>query len=223
MKLSMAQIAGYAIAAGFPPAEVGTATAVAMAESGGETTASNRNSNGSYDYGLWQINTIHGALLQQGDKFNPLDNAKMALTVWQRAGNKWTPWVVYKSGVYRIHLLQANQAAAKPENVTANPPIVSGSAPAVDNPNTGPVDALTGAVGSIGASITEGVKGITDTVNAFNDIIKRLTSGGYWLRIGAFFLGVLLLTFSMVRLSGTDKLIVGVGKTAIKARTGVSV
>ena len=52
MKVTPQQIAGYAIAAGFPPDQIATAVAVALAESGGETTATNKNSNGSIDYGL---------------------------------------------------------------------------------------------------------------------------------------------------------------------------
>ena len=57
-RLNEFQIAGYALAAGFPPNEIATATAVALAESGGDTNATNHNTNGSYDYGIWQINTV---------------------------------------------------------------------------------------------------------------------------------------------------------------------
>jgi hypothetical protein len=218
-KLSPQDLAGYALAAGFPPAEIATAVAVALGESGGETTATNRNTNGSYDYGLWQINTVHGPLLSQGDRFNPLDNAKMAFTVWQRAGNKWTPWSVYKSGVYRTFLPQATLGAAKPTNVTANPPVVTGSAPAVDDPNSGPVDSVANSLSGIATAIGEFGK----TLTSINTFVTNLFSGGTWLRIGAFIMGCVLLLFSFVRLTGTDKAVVSLGKTAIAARTGVKV
>src|SRR4029077_12090642 len=97
-RLTAQQIAWYAQQAGFPPEEIARATAVALAESGGDPAATHTNTNRSVDYGLWQINSVHGGLLNQGDKFNPLDNAKMALTVWRGAGGKWTPLSVYNSG-----------------------------------------------------------------------------------------------------------------------------
>jgi hypothetical protein len=209
-KLTAQQIAGYAKAAGFPATELATATAVALSESGGETTATNQNSNYSTDYGLWQINTVHGDLLKQGDKFNPLDNAKMALTVWQRAGNKWTPWSVYKSGVYRTNLPIASLAAAKPDDVSGSPG-ASGSAPAVDDPTTGPIDSTLSGLNSIAASIGEFGK----TITSINTFVQTLFSGGTWLRIGAFIMGCSLLLFSFVRLTGADKAAVAVGKTAV--------
>ena len=206
MRLNAQQIAGYAKAAGFPPGEIATATAVALAESGGETTATNKNSNNSIDYGLWQINTVHGTLLNQGDKFNPLDNAKMALTVWQRAGNKWTPWTVYKTGVYRTHMGAATIGAAAP----TDPQELVGTAgdtstvPAGTEVASSPLDML-GPIGTTLGSVVE--------------IFTRLTSGSLWLRIGAFFVGSWLLILSLLRLSGTDKLIMGTAKTAVKAYT----
>jgi hypothetical protein len=209
-KLSAQQIAGYALAAGFPATEIATATAVALGESGGESTATNRNSNGSYDYGLWQINTVHGPLLNQGNRFDPLDNAKMAFTVWQRAGNKWTPWSVYKSGIYRTFLPTATLAAAKPDDV-GNRPGAAGSAPAVDDPNSGPIDATVGGLNSIAASLADFGK----TVGSINTFVQTLFSGGTWLRIGAFIMGCSLLLFSFVRLTGADKAAVAIGKTAV--------
>lgn len=196
MKLTPQQIAGYATAAGFPPDQIATATAVALAESGGETTATNRNSNGSTDYGLWQINTVHGALLNQGDKFNPLDNAKMALTVYARAGNKWTPWTVYKSGTYRAQMPTATLAVGNPVppqdgNVEASTETTTASSP---------LDML-GPLGSM----------VGQLMGTFN----RLTSGALWLRVGAFILGSCLIGFSLLRLSGADQMAFKAAKMAV--------
>jgi Lysozyme like domain len=211
-KLNEFQIAGYALAAGFPPNEIATATAVALAESGGNTEAQNRNTNGSYDYGLFQINTIHGPLLNQGDKFNPLDNAKMALAVWQRAGNKWTPWTVYKSGTYRAQILKGTAGAAKPATVGAapatgfQPPLVSPDGePMPIDPNTGGV-AIPGQGGPLDAAL--GMFGtMAQALSGLNTTLMGLVSGGFWLRIGAFVVGALLIGISLLKLSGAEKLV----------------
>lgn len=100
-KLSASAIAGYAKAAGFPATEIPTAVAVALAESGGETTAvSPVNSNGTRDYGLWQINSVHAPL---GDWANPTHNAQLAFQIWS-ARKSWTPWSTYTNGRYLTHL-----------------------------------------------------------------------------------------------------------------------
>jgi hypothetical protein len=190
-KLTAQQIAGAAKAAGFPANELATATAVALAESGGETTATNRNTNGSVDYGLWQINTVHGSLLSQGDKFNPDDNAKMAYTVWSRAGNKWSPWSAYNNQRYRTFLPQASLAAAAP---TATP-----ASAAIPNPTPG--GAAMAAAG-----------GTADIIS----LISGLTSGGLWTRLGAFLLGGILVLFSLWKLTGAGDIIVQTGKLAAK-------
>jgi len=201
VKLTPQQIAGYAAAAGFSPDQIATATAVALAESGGETTATNRNSNGSTDYGLWQINTIHGQLLNQGDKFNPLDNAKMALAVYARAGNKWTPWTVYKSGTYRAQMPTATLAAGNPV------PPQGGNAGASVTATVGDttVDA------SVGASQSSALGSIGSALEAFS----ILTSGSLWLRIGAFILVSCLIGFSLLRLSGADQMVGKAAKLAV--------
>ena len=189
-KLTAQQIAGAAKAAGFPDNELATATAVALAESGGETTATNRNTNGSVDYGLWQINTIHGSLLSQGDKFNPTDNAKMAYTVWSRAGNKWSPWSAYNNQRYRTFLPQASLAAAAP---TTTP-----------NATTAAIDIPTNPVAAAGST--------ADLLS----LVSGLTSGGLWTRLGAFLLGGILILFSLWKLTGAGDIIVQTGKLAAK-------
>lgn len=101
--LNAKDVAGFIVEAGFPASEVNTAVAVAMAESGLKTDATNNNTNGSTDYGLFQINSIHQSILSEGDKFDALDNSKMAYKIWKQAGGKWTPWVTYNTGAYKKH------------------------------------------------------------------------------------------------------------------------
>ena len=57
--LNQEQIARAARAAGFPEDKIATMTAIAMAESSGDSGALNNNANtGDLSYGLWQINMI---------------------------------------------------------------------------------------------------------------------------------------------------------------------
>jgi len=90
-----------------------TATAVALAESGGnEKIVSPVNSDGSTDVGLWQINSVHRrdhptwttAWLQ-----NPANNAS-AMAVISSNGSNWAPWSAYKNGKYKQYLTQAQHA-----------------------------------------------------------------------------------------------------------------
>jgi TP901 family phage tail tape measure protein len=100
------QVAALALRAGFKGLErIRTALAVAWAESGLNPNARNFNSNGTIDRGLWQINSIHGAL----STFNPLGNAKAAYSI-SGGGRNWTPWVAYNNGSYRNFLDDARRA-----------------------------------------------------------------------------------------------------------------
>lgn len=86
------------------------ATAIALAESGGNASATNHNTNGSTDYGLWQINSIHTDVLSSGQWSDPAANAKMAHTVYAQAGNSFTPWVTYTTGRYLVYMPRAAKA-----------------------------------------------------------------------------------------------------------------
>lgn len=113
--LSAAQIAGFAKQAGFAGPDLTTAVAVALAESSGRTGATNKNRNGSTDYGLWQINDkAHPDLITDTALwFSPVYNAQMAFKVYQAAGNKFTPWSTYPVAS-SIYLAQASAGAANP-------------------------------------------------------------------------------------------------------------
>lgn len=131
-----AQIAGLAKAAGFPADQIATAVAVALAESGGNSSALNtRNSNGSWDAGLWQINSIHG--YSQSALMNPTTNAAAAYKVWS-AARSWSPWSVYKSGAYRVYLARGAIAATRPTGGGTGTPDVG----LVTDPPFNPTDPL---------------------------------------------------------------------------------
>jgi hypothetical protein len=111
--LTAAQIAGVAQQAGFSGNNLTIAVAVALAESGGNPTATHYDSNGSTDYGLWQINSVHSSLLSGGTWSDPLSNAKMAYSVWQGSG--WQAWSTYKSGAYLPNMGAAALASGNPD------------------------------------------------------------------------------------------------------------
>jgi hypothetical protein len=117
-KLSAEQIARHAYAAGFRGQGLTTAVAVALAESGGRTTAHNATPPDD-SYGLWQINML-GALgperrhqyhLKSDDRlFDPDTNARVANSI-SSDGHDFTPWSTYTNGAYKDHLTAARKAA----------------------------------------------------------------------------------------------------------------
>src|SRR2546421_10624367 len=106
--ISPQKIAQYVFNAGFRGNVLTIAVAVSLAESGGNTTATNHNTNGTTDYGLWQINSVHSqystALL-----FNPDYNAKAAWDISSHGAN-WQPWTTYNTGAYQRYMSQAQAA-----------------------------------------------------------------------------------------------------------------
>lgn len=118
--IPVSQIASYAYAAGFRGNSLTTAIAICLAESGGNTTAVNHNTNGTTDYGLWQINSVHsqynGTLLLS----NPAYNAQAA---WELSshGINWQPWTTFNTGAYKKFLSQA-QAAIGGGSIQTTPP-----------------------------------------------------------------------------------------------------
>jgi hypothetical protein len=110
-RLTDKQIADAVKAAGFPESAWVTAIAVALAESGGNSDALNdANSNGSSDYGLFQVNSVHAGLLNGGNWRDPVYNAKMALSISSN-GSNWKPWVAYTTGRHVPFIPRARKAA----------------------------------------------------------------------------------------------------------------
>ncbi len=111
--LTRAQIADVMREAGWNESDIPMGVAIALAESGGRTAALNTsNSNGSRDYGLFQINSVHKALLDRYDWRDPVQNAAMARKIFEDAGRKWTPWSVYKSGSYKKFFTGKSESSA---------------------------------------------------------------------------------------------------------------
>jgi hypothetical protein len=120
VKLSAPEIHTLARTAGFVAdrEEAVIATAVALAESGGDHLAHN-DTPPDDSYGLWQINMIGDlgpdrrlrlGLSRDEDLFDPPTNARAAHLVFADKGD-FTPWTMFKNGGFKQHLDAARRAA----------------------------------------------------------------------------------------------------------------
>lgn len=105
------QLATLAHWAGMP--HPGLMAQIAEAESSGDPHAVNKNTNGTTDEGLWQINSVHG--FDSSKLFDPLYNAKAAAKVLAEQG--LGAWATYNSGAYKSqpsgHVLSTLAGALK--------------------------------------------------------------------------------------------------------------
>ena len=98
--LTGSQVAQAAFDAGFRSSSLVYAVAIADAESSFQLDAIDNDTNGTTDYGLWQINSSHGynssELLSSADY-----NAGAAYSI-SSSGTNWDPWVTFYgvNGVY---------------------------------------------------------------------------------------------------------------------------
>ena len=97
-RMAPSAILAIATLVGFPDPKL--ATAIAMAESGGNPKAVNSTPR-EYSVGLWQINTkVHPYTPEQ--MTDPLENARAAYAI-SKGGSNWKPWGAYTNGSYRQH------------------------------------------------------------------------------------------------------------------------
>ncbi len=103
VRLTYAQLEGVWISNGGPRAAAPVGAAIALAESGGCSTALNPSDNNGTQssFGLWQIsNGTHNPPV--ANIYDPNVNAKQAVAKYRASG--WAPWGTYASGAYRAHL-----------------------------------------------------------------------------------------------------------------------
>lgn len=186
--LSPGQIYALARDAGFDRGRAITMTAIALAESGGDSDATNVNKNGSVDTGLWQINSIHGI---GGNLKDPRTNARAAKTVYDKQG--YGAWVVFNNNTYQRHLGDALDASSKTEgaslaDVLKAIPVAAGT--------------LTGVAGQVAGQVADNV---TDPLQAVGQIAGLIARAGTfinnpqnWLRIAYVGLGVAMVIGGLV-------------------------
>ena len=100
--LTIPQIGALAAAAGFRGTALAMAIAVALAESSGNPAATNYDSNGTVDRGVWQINSVHTEYSASCD-YDPPCAASAAFAI-SGGGTDWGPWVTYQHGAEIVFL-----------------------------------------------------------------------------------------------------------------------
>jgi cell wall-associated NlpC family hydrolase len=103
------QIYAFARQAGFNPDQASTMTAIALAESGGDSRS--HATVGEDSRGLWQINMRAHPDLTGTDLYDPLQNAKAAYQV-SHGGTDVSPWTVTHGGLSARYLRFRDKAEA---------------------------------------------------------------------------------------------------------------
>lgn len=117
-----------------------TAVAIALAESSGETYATNHYTENGKTYtvgGLWQLSTIHPQVTFPA-AYVPLVNARLAYDIFKEQG--WAAWATYTSGAYQQFMPRAqaawNNASSGVKGAKGNEhPATSFSVAGINTPN----------------------------------------------------------------------------------------
>lgn len=181
--ISMDDAVRLAAAAGFPRKEIATAAAVAKSESGLDTAAVNtRNTNGSTDTGLWQINSVHG--YSPAELLDPAGNARAAYAVWRRQG--WSAWSDYRNGRYLAHTPEAFGAGVRTGATTGKVgPGDLGKIAADLARNPGQIPDAAGTL--------TGLSNPLDPLASLGRLAAALGNPDWWRRLGVGALGVALI------------------------------
>jgi hypothetical protein len=176
-----------------------TAVAVALAESGGNPNKTNRNSDGSTDSGLWQINSVHQrshpSWTVEALK-DPRLNAE-AMSVVSSGGSNWQPWTAYKNGNYKQYLGRAGSAV----DATSG-------------------NALGGTIEGAGNLVEDlnPLEAIKDLVGVLGGFVSWLTDPDTWRRIALVGIGIGIVYVGTITVArGTDA-----GQSVERVATGVA-
>lgn len=194
--LTPEQVASLVLASGFT--DPVRATAVVLGESGGDTgIVSPRNTNGTIDVGLWQINSGHfpgGAYdagkIDQAGAVNPVLATRFAYQL-SKGGTDFSPWAATRRASFTGHLKTADAAVAA-ARAGSSGSSAGGAAgwrlPGVPFDLPGPsdipgVDTVTGGV--LGAGKAAG-----EVFELGAKLISTLLDPDFWKRLGLGLLGV---------------------------------
>lgn len=190
--------------AGFRGPALLVAVAIALAESGGDEHAFNRNPNGTSDYGAWQINSVHSTLLTGRNPYNLDDNARMAYSLYHGRGGKFTDWVTYNTGAYKAHLTDAQGNGDNQTDPTLgglvdpNHHVAAGTGVDYTGVNTG-LSAIPEGLGIITDKAGNVISGL-NPIHDLDSFLTAISSGGLWKRIGIGFLAFMLLLIGFIML-----------------------
>jgi hypothetical protein len=136
-KLNQNQIAGLARQAGLTGQAITIASAIAMAESGGDTNAINPGHAGDPEYsvGLWQVNIRAHPQYTKASMQDPVQNAQAMASI-SSMGTNWNPWGAYTNRSYTAFMgstvvpldystTSTDTTAVTRTNITTNPAVLS--------------------------------------------------------------------------------------------------
>ncbi len=197
--LSPVQVATYALRAGFRGQNAATAVAVSQAENrSGDTNAVHRNSDGSVDVGLWQINSSNANPEQMKD---PTANAVEAFKL-ASSGRGWNNWTTFRNKAYLLFMPIAEPAVLAAQ--AANPKL------GLEVGASTPIDKSTLVPGQSpeqsGATIVDELKAF---VEAFNRIGSWISGPANWTRVAEVIIGggLLLLALNAISRPVTEPIV----------------
>jgi hypothetical protein len=195
--MALADAVRAAQAAGFTGIHLIEAVAIAQAESSGVTNEVTHDSNGTFDTGLWQINSVHKEYDSAKLK-DPLYNAQAAYTL-SKGGTDWSAWATYNNKRAQSEVGTAESAV---QNVASTDPSVANVVPANFWTDLGKQELfgqlpggagvwnnLPGLPSLPGSGLVSGAEGALSTIGG---AFARLSDPKFWLRVGEW-LGAMVL------------------------------
>jgi hypothetical protein len=151
---SYAQLEAIAKQGGFPDSMLALMAAIAMAESGGDASATNPNDNGGTQtsWGLWQISNGNHAM-PVPNILDPVVNAQQAWAKYNSQG--LGAWGTYTTGKYKSYL-----QGSVPPDLNIGPPAGGGSGGGTGSATGAPA----GLIGDIFSPILSPLADITNYV-----------------------------------------------------------
>ena len=188
-----------------------TALAVSHAESGWNETATHKNSDGSTDYGLFQLNGKYHPTTT-AEKYHAFPNAAKAHAIWRQGG--WGQWTTFKN---KTHL--------KPEhNNAANAAIAAYHKRFDDNPALADLVAAnkiastansagSSPIASLVAGATSGAAGVASSLGGVAGLVQKVTSDllTVLVALACIIVGIVILS----RNSGVGRVVASGAKMAV--------
>ncbi len=186
MRYTYPRLVALARSVGFG-AQAPTMAAISMGESGGNSNAVGDSSLADAKWGpsigLTQVRSLKAQLGTGKERDanrlrDPRFNMRSALTIYRQAGNSFSPWTVYNTGAYRKYLKGGGKVTgAKVTPILDLDPYLP-------------------------ATPDKGGDSFLDRMNPFDPITDLLATPGLWLRVGLFFVGIVVLVLAVIAALG---------------------